>query len=149
MNNLTKYFFIASLICSNKVFGQECRNLYSPYKIGYIYSRPGSTNKLDSTQSEINLVLESGFNDSLEILFNEKIIFKGFVKTNRSTGYTGETLNIDYSAIKGNGCIVISSISDKSGINLGIQRGFVLLRVSKGGNNQWSVTYSNSPVVYE
>lgn len=104
----------------------------------------------DSLKKEVEFFFVGGFNDTLEVVFDNKIIFNSYLKSELSTSYTGISLSLDYErAHLKKRYIELKNKNVSFYAKIKINSGYRYMRITKE-KNDISVSYSNyNCVVYD
>lgn len=105
---------------------------------------------IDSLKKEVTVLFEGGFNDSIVVRYDGKIIMQDFLKTDFSTSFTEKTLNINYENMLKGGKFIIECkcIDVKPIIEVEIKEGYRIIEISKY-DGYWYIIYSNTGPVFE
>lgn len=94
----------------------------------------------DTMREEITLGFEKGFNDSIVIFLNDKMITGAFLATNRNLEFAGQ-IKINYANLK-KPLLYIISITNKTYVQIKLKKGYRIAYLERF-NKLWYVEYSN------
>lgn len=125
------------------LFGCTTRNIVK-VKTSFI----NDTNQVSNLSGPTTIYFENGFNDTLMIFLNKKLIEKGFYKTQINLGYTGKSIKINPELIKSNKQRFDLKYGNEKNVGISIIEGYKIIEISKSESN-WIVIYSNRGPVFE
>lgn len=131
----------SGVICNGKV------------KVGFSIPKEGEEARKykvkDTTLALIEITFGSGFDDSLTIYINDKIIESGYAKTNPTTSLASFGTNYYYSS-EGESTILMRVFNNTENVcfETQIKKGWRYLHISFY-QNEWIVNYSNHQAIFE